>query len=430
MLKKFDILIIGAGNAGISTASQLLRKDHSLKIGIIDPSDKHYYQPAWTLVGGGAFDVKDTIRPMQSVIPKGVTWIKEHAAAFQPENNLVITKEGNNYGYDQLVVAPGIQLDWHKIKGAKEWLGKNGVCSNYLPEIAPKTWEFAQQFKGGKAIFTNPNTPIKCGGAPQKIMYLLSDYFRKKGVLNNSEVHFYSGGGVIFGVKKYAVTLNNVLKRYGIKTHFTHNLVEIDGENKIAYFETKNEAGETVRVSEHFDFLHVTPPQSAPDFIKISPLAIIDPNQSANNPCLDAANLSPNFLGWIDVDKFTLRHNRYPNVFACGDSANTPNAKTGAAIRKQVPVLVSNLLSQRKGEPLAAKYNGYGSCPLITGYGKLVLAEFDYNNEPQETFPFDQSKERWSMYQLKKRGAVIRNLNRRLWHCRAKSSFRLTAAGR
>lgn len=403
MDKNFEILIIGAGNAGISAAAQLLLKDKTLQIGIIDPSEKHYYQPAWTLVGGGEFDIKDTIRPMESVIPDGVTWIKESAAAFQPENNLVVTKEGNNYHYDYLIVAPGIQLDWKKIKGANEWLGKNGITSNYLPELAPKTWEFAQGFKGGKVLFTNPNTPIKCGGAPQKIMYLLSDYFRKKGLSNKTEVHFYSGGGVIFGVKKYADTLNKVLKRYNIKSHFSHNLVEIDGESKTAYFETKNEAGETVRVSETFDFIHVTPPQSAPDFIKISPLAIIDPNQSANNPCLDAANLSPNFLGWIDVDKHTLRHVRYSNVFACGDAANTPNAKTGAAIRKQVPVLVHNLLKVKNGEIPNAKYTGYGSCPLITGYGKLVLAEFDYDNKPMETFPIDQSKERWSMYQLKKR---------------------------
>ena len=402
MSQHFQILIIGAGNAGVSAAAQLMRKDKALKIAILDPSDKHYYQPAWTLVGGGEFDVSKTIRTQKSVIPESVTWIKEAAATFQPEDNRVLTKEGNSYTYDYLIAAPGIQLDWHKIKGAREWLGKNGITCNYLPDLAPKTWEFAQNFKGGKALFTNPNTPIKCGGAPQKIMYLLSDYFRKKGLLSKSEVHFYSGGAVIFGVKKYAVTLNKVIDRYGIKTHFKHNLVEIDGENKIAYFETKNENEETIRVSEKFDFLHITPPQSAPDFIKTSPLAIIDPNQSANNPCLDAANLSPNFLGWIDVDKFSLQHVRYPNIFACGDAANTPNAKTGAAVRKQVPVLVSNLLSVMKGNAPSAVYNGYGSCPLITGYGKLVMAEFDYNNEPQETFPFDQSKERWSMYMLKK----------------------------
>lgn len=401
MTNHFKVLIIGAGNAGISAAAQLKRKDPSLLIAILDPSDKHYYQPAWTLVGGGEFDVKKTIREQKEVIPEGVTWIQERASAFKPEYNAVETAEGHTYTYDYMIVAPGIQLDWHKIKGSREWLGRNGICSNYLPDIAPKTWEFAQAFKGGRALFTSPNTPVKCGGAPQKIMYLLSDYFKQKGLSDRTQVHFFSGGSTIFGVKKYADTLNKVLLRYRIQTHFHHNLIEVDGETKTAVFEYKNDKGEMVTTREKFDFLHITPPQSAPDFIKMSPLAIQDPAQMTN-PCIQLSDLPPNFLGWIDVNKHTLQHSRYPNIFACGDATNTPNAKTGAAVRKQVPVLVANLMAVMQNKAQQASYNGYGSCPLITGYGKLVMAEFDYNNEPCETFPFDQSKERLSMYLLKK----------------------------
>ncbi|MEO8795079.1 MAG: FAD/NAD(P)-binding oxidoreductase, partial [Daejeonella sp.] len=258
------------------------------------------------------------------------------------------------------------------------------VCSNYTFESAPYTWEVLKNFKGGKMIFTNPNTPIKCGGAPQKIMYLSADYLKKHKLTEKSEVHFFSGGGVIFGVTKYADVLNEVIKNYGIKTHFHKNLVEIDGPKKLAYFETTNEKGESEIVKESFDMIHVTPPQSAPDFIKNSPLAMKD------NP-----------LGWVDLDKYTLQHKTYKNIFGCGDAGNTPNAKTGAAVRKQAPVLVKNLLSLMKSQSLAEKYSGYGSCPLITGYGKLVLAEFDYDNEPMETFPFNQAKERYSMWLLK-----------------------------
>lgn len=397
MKTHYQILIIGGGNAGISAAAQLLRKKSDLDIAIIDPSDKHYYQPAWTLVGGGAFNINDTVRSEASVIPSKTTWIQKRVESLQPDNNQITCSDGTKLTYDYLIAAPGIQLDWFKIKGAEEWLGKNGVTSNYMFNLAPYTFESAKKLKkGGKAIFTNPNTPIKCGGAPQKIMYLLSDYFRKEGILNEVEVHFYSGGGVIFGVKKYADTLNKVIERYGIKTHFKHNCVEVDGANKIAYFE--NEHGE--RIAQEFDMIHLTPPQSAPDFIKRSPLAIVD-SATQSNPCLGSDFIPPHYLGWVDVNKHTLQHVRYPNVFACGDAASTPNAKTGAAIRKQVPVLVENLLKLIEGGSLDASYNGYGSCPLVTGYGKLVLAEFDYNNEPQETFPFDQSKERWSMYQMK-----------------------------
>ncbi|MCS6967933.1 MAG: FAD/NAD(P)-binding oxidoreductase [Cytophagales bacterium] len=381
----YQVLIAGGGNAGISVAAQLLRKDSKLDLAIIEPSDKHYYQPAWTLVGGGDYDINDTVRNEADFIPKKATWIKDKVTKFDPDNNRVVIGNGDAITYDWLVVCIGIQLNWSAIKGLEGNLGKNGITSNYTFQTAPYTFECIKNFKGGKAIFTNPNTPIKCGGAPQKIMYLAADYFRKHGILDKADIHYYSGGAVIFGVKKYAETLNKVIQRYGIKTHYKHNLVEIRADRKEAVFETEQD-GQKKYVVQSYDFIHVTPPQSAPDVIRNSPLAVPD---------------SPG--GWVDVDKHTLRHNRYKNVFGIGDNTSTPNAKTGAAIRKQAPILVENLYRSINGQEISAMYNGYGSCPLVTGYGKLVLAEFDYSNEPIETFPFDQGKERWTMYQLKKR---------------------------
>lgn len=374
------IVIVGGGNAGISIASQLLRKNATLDIAIIDGAKKHYYQPAWTLVGGGEFNIQDTERDEASVIPAGTTWIQQMVSGFKPEENKVYLADGTAIQYEYLITVPGIQVNWGEIKGLKENLGKNGVCSNYSFESAPYTWECIQQTKGGKAIFTNPHTPIKCGGAPQKIMYLAADYFRKNGV--NSQVEFWSGGTRVFGVEKYENTLKKVIAHYGINTQFFVKLVEIDGAAKIAKFVGIGDSNKDQVYEVAFDMIHVTPPQSAPDFIKSSPLA--------------------NAAGWIDVEKHTLQHNTYKNIFACGDAANLPVSRTGAAIRKQAPVLVHNLLALIKGEEMNAFYNGYSSCPIITGYNKLVLAEFDYNNTPTETFPFDQSKERWSMYQMKK----------------------------
>ena len=374
------IVIVGGGNAGISIASQLLRKDSSLDIAIIDGAKKHYYQPAWTLVGGGEFNIQDTERDEASVIPAGTTWIQQMVSGFKPEENKVILADGTDVSYDYLIAAPGIQLNWGEIKGLKENLGKNGVCSNYSFETAPYTWECIQQTKGGKAIFTNPHTPIKCGGAPQKIMYLAADYFKKHGI--DSQVEFWSGGTRVFGVEKYENTLKKVIARYGIQTQFFVKLDEIDGPNKKAKFVGIGESNKDQEYWVEYDMIHVTPPQSAPDFIKTSPLA--------------------NAAGWLDVEKHTLQHNKFKNIFGCGDAANLPASRTGAAIRKQAPVLVSNLLAVMKAKSMTASYDGYSSCPIITGYDKLVLAEFDYNNTPVETFPFDQSKERWSMYQMKK----------------------------
>ena len=377
---KHQILIVGGGNAGISVAAQIKRKNSSLDVAIIEPSEKHFYQPAWTLVGGGEFDIQDTVREEASVIPEGVQWIKEYCDTFEPESNQVTLKNGQTIQYDYLIVAPGIQLNWSAIKGLPEALGKNGVCSNYSFETAPNTWECIQNTKNGRAIFTNPPTPIKCGGAPQKIMYLAADYFKKNGIKN--EVEFWSGGTRVFGVEKYENTLKKVIANYGIHTQFFVRLDEIDGPNKKAKFVGIGEANKDQEFWVDYEMLHVTPPQSAPDFVKNSKLS--------------------NVAGWLDVNIHTLQHNKYKNIFACGDAAGLPVSRTGAAIRKQAPVLVQNLLNVINNEQPDENYNGYSSCPIITGYGKLVLAEFDYNNTPTETFPFNQAKERYSMYLLKK----------------------------
>ena len=378
------IIIVGGGNAGLSVASQLLHKDKSLQITIIDPSEKHYYQPAWTLVGAGVYDINKTVRNEKDYIPKGTNWIKDAVETFLPEENKVICKSGSSYQYDAMIVCPGIQLDWQKIKGFKETLGKHEVSCNYSFDIAPYTWELIKNFKGGTAVFTNPVGPVKCGGAPHKIMYLACDYWRKQGILDKCNVHYLSGAGVIFDIKEYAATLTEVIKNNNIKLHFGVNVNEIDGANKTIYYEEKNKDGVVERKEMKFDMCHTVPPQSAPDFIKNSPLA--DPN----NP-----------YGFVEVNKTTLQHSRYPDVFALGDCTNAPCKKTGAAIRKQAPVVVQNVLAVLANQQMSAEYNGYSACPIPTQYGKLMLAEFDYTNTPKMTFPFNQAKPKWTMWILK-----------------------------
>ena len=382
MTTHFNVLVIGGGNAGISVSALLLRKRKSLSVGIIEPNSKHYYQPAWTLVGGGVFDINKTQRNEADVIPKGAIWIKATVAKIDPGQKHVITSSGDVYHYDYVIICPGIQIDWGAIKGFREALGTHGVCSNYSFGFAPYTFECIKNFRGGKALFHSPPTKIKCGGAPYKIMYLAADYFRKHGLSSKADIQFWSGGTRLFAIEKYEKTLAKVVERYGIRLNFFQRLEEIDGANKRARFLGIGAHNKDAETWLDYEFIHVTPPQSAPDFLKQSPLADND--------------------GWVSVDKYTLQHVKYPNVFSLGDASNLPTSKTGAAIRKQTPVLVENLLSHMDGKPLTARYTGYTSCPIVTGYGKLVLAEFDYNNNPMETFPFDQSKERWSMYQLKK----------------------------
>lgn len=374
----YQVLIVGGGTAGITVAAQLRRKLKKFDVGIVEPSTKHYYQPLWTLVGGGVFKKELSERSEEAFIPAGADWIREAVAEFHPEENAIVTREGKRITYDYLVVALGIQIDWDKIPGLKEGMGRQQICSNYSYQHVDYTWECIRNFRGGTALFTMPSTAVKCGGAPQKIMYLAEDYFRRSGVRKQSQVVFTSAQGALFAVEKYRKTLDQVAKHKEIDVRLKQNLVEIRPDSKEAVVENLDTKE---RSTIPFDMIHVTPPMSAPDIIKQSSLA--------------------NSGGWVEVDKYTLVHPRFANVFALGDCSGLPTSKTGAAIRKQAPVVVKNLMAAMEGKPLTAKYDGYTSCPIVTGYGKLVLAEFDYEGKPQETFPFDQSKERLSMYLLK-----------------------------
>lgn len=373
----YPIVIAGGGTAGVTVAA-LLRNRGVTGIALVEPSDKHYYQPLWTLVGAGVMAKEVTQRSEADYIPDGVTWIRDAVATFEPESRRLTTRDGTPITYDQLVVAVGIQLDWHKIAGLAGALGQDGIVSNYHYDLVDTTWRALSEFTGGTALFTFPATPVKCAGAPQKIMYLADDHLRRRGVRDRSRIVFASAGAKIFGVERYARTLRSVIERKGIETLFRHELVAVRPAAREAVFRHCDRGDEVVL---DYQLLHVVPPQSAPDVVKRSALA-------------DSA-------GWVEVDKHTLQHVRFPDVFALGDASSLPTSRTGAAIRKQAPVLVDNLLARRRGAQLTARYDGYASCPLVTGYGKLVLAEFDYNGNPVESFPFDQSQERYSMYALK-----------------------------
>ncbi len=383
------IVIVGGGTAGISVAARLFKTLKQPDVAMIEPSSDYYYQPLWALVGGGVFKKEITRRPERNLIPRGATWIQESVVELCPAENCVRTSEGKTIGYDYLVVAPGIQIDWGNIKGLEGSLGTGGLCSNYAYDSVGYTWESIKHFTGGEAIFTQPSTPIKCAGAPQKIMYLADDHFRKAGVRDKTRLRYMSGMGTIFSVKDYADTLNQVIARKGIETAFRHELIEVRPASREAVFKNLDMQEEEI---VHYDLIHITPPMSAPDFVKRSPLA------AASGP----------LKGWVNVDKHTLRHPEYPNVFSLGDAAGLPTSKTGAAIRKQVPVLVHNLVRAMAHEESRYDcYDGYTSCPLVTGYGRLVLAEFDYDLKRKETFPVDQTKERFSMYLLKAYGLPV-----------------------
>jgi sulfide:quinone oxidoreductase len=384
-----QVLIVGGGAAGITVAASLRRRARqAIDIAIIEPADKHYYQPAFTLVGAGIYASNRTWRQEEDLIPTGVRRICAAAKTFDPTNNAVGLSNGASLTYDYLVVCTGLHLDWDKVEGLTDTLGRNGVCSNYSPKYMAYTRHCLHALTpGSQAVFTQPPLPFKCPGAPQKIAYLTADHLRRKGILKDCDLHFFVHAPVIFGVPYFARELVKVVARYGINVHYQHNLVAVDGPGKMATFELVDENRQGQRVNVPFDMLHVSPPQSAPEEIKRSPLA--------------------NAAGWVEVDQSTMQHPRYANVFSLGDVCSTPNSKTAAAVRKQAPVVVRNLLRMMTGQPLEPGYDGYASCPLTTAFGKAILAEFIYGGKVTPSLPLDPSKEHWIAWWIKTTGLPL-----------------------
>ncbi|MBY5933958.1 TIGR01244 family phosphatase [Tateyamaria omphalii] len=364
---KYDVVIVGGGAGGVAVAASLQARTSNVSIAIIDPADIHYYQPGWTMVGGGIFEASQTAKTMGSLIPRGVRWIQAAVAAFEPADNAVILDGCRVVKYDRLVVCPGLKLDWEAVEGLEDTLGRNGVTSNYRYDLAPYTWQLVQELKEGRAIFTQPPMPIKCAGAPQKAMYLSGDAWVRNGRLKDIDIQFMNAGGVLFGVKDYVPALERYVDKYDATLNFFHNLVSVDGVAKTATFRIAKPDTEPESTTVDFDMLHVCPPQVAPDFIRVSPLA-------------DAA-------GWVDVDQATLRHASHDNIWSLGDVMNAPNAKTAAAARKQAPTVAENIVADISGRSPTAAYDGYGSCPLTVERGKIVLAEFGYGGVLKPSFP-------------------------------------------
>jgi sulfide:quinone oxidoreductase len=387
---RHQVLIVGGGTAGITVAASLKRHaPKPLDIAIVEPSDTHTYQPALTLVGAGAYSLARTRRPTDSLVPAGVTRIKGAASSFDPANNAVELSNGDRITYDYLVVCTGVKLDWDKVEGLREALGRDGVCSNYSPDHAPYTWTCIQALKPhAKTVFTQPPLPFKCPGAPQKIVYLTADHLRRRGIRDAVDMKYFVHAPVIFGVPYFARACAKVAARYGIDVNYQHNLVAIDASARTATFETVAGDQPPRRIQVPYDMLHVSPPQSPADEIKSSPLV--------------------NAAGWVEVNQNSMQHVRYPNIFALGDVSSTPNSKTAAAVRKQSPVVVRNILKLMDGKPIDTGYDGYASCPLTTAHGRAIIAEFVYGGKVTPTLPLpDPDRERWVGWWIKATGLPI-----------------------
>lgn len=366
------IVVAGAGAAGLACASRLARRLDGAKFTILDKRERHLYQPGFTLISAGVKPENYVISATGDYLPVGVEWLKEGVAEFDPEGNKLVTDTGRSLSYDFLIVATGLKLDYAAVEGMDTALvGKNGIGSIYLsPEGAAATWREMSVFadRGGVGLFCRPATEMKCAGAPLKYTFLTDDHLRRRGNRSKAELIYAAHNKVLFSVPIVSEKLRMLFLNRGVKTRHDHVLVAIDPGRKVATFKTPQGPQEI-----GFDFINVVPPMRAPDAVRNSPLRWQEGVFAAD--------------GWMEVDKATLRHKRFPNVFGIGDVAGVPKGKTAASVKWQVPVAVDHLVATIEGKTSDAAYNGYTSCPLITRLGQAMLVEFDYQDNLVPSFP-------------------------------------------
>lgn len=366
-----NILILGAGAAGAALANRLTERLDGAQITLVDGRKEHWYQPGFSLIAAGLKPAKYSVSQTTDWLPKNATLKQDWAANIDPESRKVALQSGEILSYDYLIVATGLTLDHDAIEGfSLDMVGENGIGALYAgPEYAARTWTAASKYieDGGVGLFTRPATEMKCAGAPLKHTFLIDDLARKAGGRGKMDVRYMANNNSLFGVPIVSEKVRMLFGDREINPDYSHVLTGIDAGAKRATFETPEGT-----VERDYDYIHVIPPQRAPDVVRQSGLSWADKWVGE---------------GWMEVDKATLRHNRYPEVFALGDVAGVPKGKTAASVKWQVPVVEEHLVAQISGDTTDAAYNGYTSCPLITQVGRAMLVEFDYNNNLTPSFP-------------------------------------------
>ena len=366
------IVIAGAGAAGLAAASQLAARLQGASITVIDARKEHYYQPGFTLVAAGIKPQNYTVSNTGDYLPQGVEWITERVAEIDPEGNKVVTESGKAVAYDFLILATGLELNYAGIEGMDTArIGQNGMGSIYhSPQAATATWQAMSAFadKGGIGVFGRPAGEMKCAGAPLKYTFITDDHLRRRGNRGKAEIVYMAQSKSLFGVPIVAEKVRMLFQDRGVKVNHEHVLQAIDLDKRIATYKTL-----TGTADQKYDFINVVPPMRAPEVVRNSPLPWTEGPFAAD--------------GWVEVDRDTLRHKRYPNVYGVGDIAGVPKGKTAASVKWQVPVAVSHLIGDIAGKASSEVYNGYTSCPLITRLGQAMLIEFDYKDNLIMSFP-------------------------------------------
>ncbi len=391
--KKARIVIAGGGTAGIIAAARARRSAPNAQIVLISPNELHLYQSGQLFVAAGLEKEQKYLRKSVDLLPENVTWLKEKVISFDPKHNTLKTEKSGEVFYDILIVALGGEYDYSAIEGlSADMIGKKEIASVYLNDTIKGTARGAKSTnavfdkmlhsakfakKPLRVLFTEPNTPVKGAGTSLSLLFLYNSFLKK--IFANKNVHFtfVTADTKLLSLKSFDEVLRKeVNKHKNIDIVYEHDIIAIDSDKKRAYFKNRDEKKEF-----EYDYIHIVPPLKAVKAIRESSLAILKGSQK----------------GWMEVDEKTLRHKIYENVFGIGDIVGLGDKKSGAAAQHQGIILQDNIAAALEGDKLKYSYDGYTASPIVTSYGKVLLAEYN-EKKPLATFilnPYESRRIWW-----------------------------------
>lgn len=358
MSRHHDVVVLGAGNAGISLAARL-RRLGCRDVLVVAPSATHLYRPMLNYVGGGQAALAELTMSTRSVVPRGVEWLRDRAVAVHPDRHEVETAKGERVGYTDLVVATGLEEDLGAVEGLEPALVSGWASTPHLEDRAERTWEAMRPMRRGRVVFTLPPEPAPCGGTGLKPLFLAADHWRRTGALRDVEIHLVTPFASVLDLPVVDGTLGARLEALGVRVHHGARVASLDHVSRTVRVAS---AGGTTTL-EQVDHAVVVPHYRGPSWL---------------------AALSSGDAGLVDVDPETMAHRAAPDVWSLGDVADLRTRPSGGGLRRQVDVLSDNIARRRLGQELR-RYDGYTIIPVTTDRRRVLLAEMDRDGVPQPT---------------------------------------------
>ncbi|MEW6619544.1 MAG: FAD/NAD(P)-binding oxidoreductase [bacterium] len=350
------VVILGGGSAGVMFANRMRKEfsEDAVQMTVIEKSETHIYQPAFTLVVFELDQPENLTKPMKNLFFEGINLITDEATKIEPKENRVMTSKSGEISYDYLVIATGARLIYDEPEGMLKGLEKGeNVFMFYCLDGAIRLREAVKRFEGGTIVSSICQMPIKCPAAPVKFIMLAENTMRRRGIRDKCRFVFTTPMSDVFSRQPYAAKLNSIFKERGIEAIANFTPSEVDYEKGVIKSFTKGQ--EPVQ----FDLLCITPPHEG-------------------QPLIENSEGVGNAAGWVTCDKNLMVHTTFPNIYGIGDATDFPTSKTASGVRKQAKVLTERMKSLIKGEKPTATYDGEVICPMPTRYGKALFAEFNY----------------------------------------------------